>query len=66
MPKEISAVKKRGRPPGSLNHKTRAVLAQALKDGITPLEVRLRNLRRWYKLAVALESRCEGVVKAES
>jgi hypothetical protein len=56
MPKEISVVKKRGRPPGSLNHKTRAVLAQALKEGITPLEVRLRNMRRWYKLALKSEA----------
>jgi hypothetical protein len=63
MPKEISIVKKRGRPPGALNKKTRAVLEQALKEGITPLEVRLRNMRRWYKLAVTLESRARALSK---
>jgi hypothetical protein len=56
MPKEISVVKKRGRPPGALNKKTRAVLAQALKDGITPLEVRLKNMRRWWKLTLKSEA----------
>jgi hypothetical protein len=56
-----SVVKKRGRPPGALNKKTRAVLDQARKEGITPLEVRLRNMRRWYKLAVALESKATAL-----
>jgi hypothetical protein len=54
--KEISAVKKRGRPPGSLNHKTRAVLAQALKDGVTPPEAMVKNMRRWWKLALKSEA----------
>ena len=52
----INVVKKRGRPPGSLNHKTRAVLAQALKDGITPPEAMLKNMRRWWKLALKSEA----------
>ena len=50
MSKEIGVVKKRGRPPGSLNHKTRAVLAQALKDGITLPEAMLKLMRRWWRL----------------
>jgi hypothetical protein len=56
MPKEKSVVKKRGRSPGSLNHKTRAVLAQALKDGVTPPEAMLKNMRRWWKLALKSEA----------
>ena len=57
MPKkEISAVKKRGRPPGALNKKTRAVLALALKDGVTPPEAMLKNMRRWWKLALKSEA----------
>ena len=39
------------------------MLEQALKEGVTPLEVRLRNMRRWYKLAVALESRARALSK---
>jgi hypothetical protein len=53
--KEISVAKKRGRPPGALNKKTRAMLQQALKEGITPLQVRLKNMRRWDRRAIALE-----------
>jgi hypothetical protein len=55
MPKE-SVVKKRGRPPGSLNHKTRAVLAQALKDRVTPSEAMLKIMRRLWKLALKSEA----------
>jgi hypothetical protein len=44
-------VKKRGGPAGSLNHKTRAILAQALKDGVTPPQAMLTLMRRWWKLA---------------
>jgi hypothetical protein len=50
-PQMINVVKKRGRPPGSLNHKTRAIVAQALKDGITLPEAMLKLMRRWWKLA---------------
>ena len=56
MPKEISVVKKRGRPPGALNKKTRAVLELALKDGVTPPEAMLKNMRRWWKLALKSEA----------
>ena len=56
MPKEKSVVKKRGRLPGALNKKTRAVLELALKDGVTPPEAMLKIMRRWHKLACALES----------
>jgi hypothetical protein len=56
MPKEISVVKKRGRPPGALNKKTRAVLDQALKEGITPPEAMLKIMRRWWKLALKSEA----------
>jgi hypothetical protein len=55
MPKE-SVVKKRGRPTGALNKKTRAVLEQARKDGITPPEAMLKNMRRWWKLALKSEA----------
>jgi hypothetical protein len=62
MPKkEISVAKKRGRPPGALNERTRIVLAQALKDGITPLEATLKNMRRYDKLALALDSRATAL-----
>jgi hypothetical protein len=61
MPKEISVAKKRGRPPGALNKKTRAVLEQARKEGITPLEVWLKNVRRWYRLALGLERRATAL-----
>jgi hypothetical protein len=56
MPKEKSVVKKRGRPPGSLNHKTRAVFAQAFKEGITPPQAMLKLMRRWWKLALRSEA----------
>jgi len=56
MPNEQSVVKKRGRPPGSLNHKNRAILAQARKDGITPPQAMLRLMRRWSKLALRSEA----------
>jgi hypothetical protein len=57
MPKkEISVVKKRGRPPGSLNHKTRAILAQARKDGVTRPGAMLALMRRWWKLALKSEA----------
>jgi hypothetical protein len=49
-------VKKRGRPPGSLKHKTRAVFAQARKDGITRPEAMLTLMRRWWKLALKSEA----------
>jgi hypothetical protein len=54
--KEISAVKKRGRPPGALNKKTRAVLELALKDGVTPPEAMLKIMRRWWKLTLKSEA----------
>jgi hypothetical protein len=56
MPKEKSVVKKRGRPAGSLNHKTRAVFAQARKDGITLPEAMLKLMRRWWRLALRSEA----------
>jgi hypothetical protein len=59
----INVVKKRGRPPGALNKKTRAVLAQAAMEGITPLQVRLKNMRRWDKLSIALERRAMALFK---
>jgi hypothetical protein len=61
MSKEIGIAKKRGRPAGALNKKTRAVLEQALKEGITPLQVRLKNMRRWDKLSIALERRATAL-----
>jgi hypothetical protein len=56
MQKQISVIKKRGRPPGSLNHKTRAILAQARKDGVTPPQAMLTLMRRWWKLALKSEA----------
>ena len=56
MPKEISVVKKRGRPPGALNKKRRAVLEQALKDGITLPDAMLKIMLRWWKLALKSEA----------
>jgi len=56
MPNEQSVVKKRGRPPGSLNHKTRAINAQARKDGVTPPGAMLTLMRRWWKLALRSEA----------
>jgi hypothetical protein len=56
MPNEKSVVKKRGRPPGSLNHKTRAILAQARKDGVTPPQAMVTLMRRWWKLAFRSEA----------
>jgi hypothetical protein len=61
MLKEKSVVRKRGRPPGSLNHKTRAIFAQGLKDGITLPEAMLKLMRRWYRLALALERRAAAL-----
>jgi hypothetical protein len=57
MPNEHSVVKRRGRPRGALNKKTRALFAQAAMEGITPLQVQLKNMRRWDRLALALERR---------
>ena len=34
---------------------------QAVKEGITPLEVQLKNMRRWYKRALALERRATAL-----
>jgi hypothetical protein len=56
MSEEVNVVKRRGRPPGSLNHKTRAVLAQAVKDGVTRPEAMLTLMRRWWKLALKSEA----------
>jgi hypothetical protein len=56
MPNERSVAKKRGRPAGSLNHKARAILAQALKDGVTPPQAMLTLMRRWWKLALRSEA----------
>jgi hypothetical protein len=56
MQKPISVVKKRGRPPGSLNHKTRAILVEAINDGITPPQAMLKLMRRWSKLALKSEA----------
>jgi hypothetical protein len=63
MPKEIGVAKKRGRPAGALNKKTRAVLEQALKEGITPLQVQLKNMRRWDRLALSLERRATALAE---
>jgi hypothetical protein len=52
----INVVKKRGRPSGSLNHKTRAILAQARKDGVTRPQAMLTLMRRWWKLALKSEA----------
>jgi hypothetical protein len=56
MPKETEVAKKRGRPPGSLNHKTRAILAQATKESVTQPEAMLTLMRRWWKLALRSEA----------
>ncbi|MGC2081082.1 MAG: hypothetical protein WA728_34740, partial [Xanthobacteraceae bacterium] len=56
MPKEKSVVKKRGRPPGALNKKTRALLEQARKEGITLPEAMLKLMRRWWRLALRSEA----------
>jgi hypothetical protein len=56
----INVARKRGRPPGALNKKTRALLAQAAMEGITPLQVQLKNMRRWDKRAIALETRAKA------
>ena len=61
MLKEKSVVRKSGRPPGALNKKNRAVLEQAAKEGITQLQVQLKNIRRWYRLALALERRAAAL-----
>jgi hypothetical protein len=61
MPEEISIAKKRGRPRGALNKKTRALLAQAAMEGITPLQVQLKNMRRWDRRAIALEIRAKAL-----
>jgi hypothetical protein len=61
MPKEIGVGKKRGRPSGALNKKTRALLAQAAMGGITPLQVQLKNMRRWDRLALSLERRATAL-----
>jgi hypothetical protein len=39
-----------GRPKGSKNKKTRALLEMTKASGITPLEVMLYNMRRHFKL----------------
>ena len=56
MSKEIGVVKKLGRPPGSLNKKTRAVLEQARREAITPPQAMLKLMRRWWKLALRSEA----------
>jgi len=38
-----------GRPPGSQNKKTKEILEIAARDGITPLEVMIDNMRWFYK-----------------
>jgi hypothetical protein len=63
MPNEQSVVKKRGRPPGALNKKTRALLAQAAMEGITPLQVQLKNMGRWDRRATALETRAKALAE---
>jgi hypothetical protein len=59
MPKETEVAKKRGRPAGSLNHKTCAILAQARKDGVTPPQAMLKLMRRWNKLALRSEANAQ-------
>ena len=39
-----------GRPLGALTVRTRAV-AEAMATGVTPLEVMVGNMRRFYRLA---------------
>lgn len=38
--------KKRGRPAGSVNKRTKALQEKAVRMGITPLEFMLRNMRK--------------------
>lgn len=37
-----------GRKPGSATRKTREIADRAAAEGITPLEVMLANMRRWW------------------
>lgn len=41
-----AAAKKRGRPAGSVNKRTQAAQEKAARNGITPLEFMLRNMRK--------------------
>jgi hypothetical protein len=45
-----------GRPLGSVGTKTREIANRAIKEGITPLEVMLRNMRHFNKLAESAEA----------
>lgn len=39
-----------GRKPGAATVKTREIANKAASEGITPLEVMLANMRRWWEL----------------
>jgi hypothetical protein len=40
-----NAPRKRGRPPGSLNQRSREIAAKAIESGITPLEIMVGAMR---------------------
>lgn len=52
-----------GRPPGSLNRKSREIVEKALGEGVTPLEVMLHAMRFYHAEAEKLIERllAEGV-----
>lgn len=49
-----------GRKPGSLNIRTRAIAEAAAAQGVTPLEVMLSNMRRYWQLALDAEGTAQG------
>lgn len=42
-----------GRPPGTANVKTREIAEQALREGISPLEVMINTMRKLYRASEA-------------
>lgn len=54
-----------GRPKGALTIKTRKVAEQAAKEGKTPLEVMLDNMRHFQKVALDAEALIEELSAEE-
>lgn len=51
-----------GRPEGSRNEKTAAIARRALKDGISPIEVMLNNMRFWVEKTGAFEEKIMDIL----
>jgi hypothetical protein len=54
-----------GRKAGAVTTRTRAIADQAAKEGKTPLEVMLENMRHFAQVAADAEAVLEGLTAAE-